>query len=125
MAEHRTHIGMCACHCGGRDQWVPSSADLVSVGGGERGRCTPSFEFTAMAAAPARKIIKERGRRKGQKGHFTTVLSPSKSEMIILLGEVFRSKFNNNKSVHQQMVLFSVSTSKERSISVSRCKFWL
>jgi hypothetical protein len=55
---------------------------------------------------PIRKIMlvqSERGgRRKGQKGHFPTVLSRQKQEMNILLVVVSRSKFNNNHSVHQQ-----------------------
>jgi hypothetical protein len=58
---------------------------------------------------------KDRGRRKrqGQKGHFTAVLSPPELEMNILMCLVFSNKFGNDKSVYQQIALFSVSAGKK------------
>jgi hypothetical protein len=58
-------------------------------------------------------------------GHFAAILSPPEPEMIILMHLVSSSKFNNNKSVHQQIPSFFMSIGKGRSLLMSRSKFCL
>ena len=67
----------------------------------------------------------ERGveERQGQIGHFTVLLSPQQLEINILLDGVSTSKFVRNQSVHQQIVKFCMSASKEGSLACPVANF--
>jgi hypothetical protein len=61
--------------------------------------------------------VEERGKK-----DISLLFSTSKKEMNILLGQMSKSKFDNKKSVYQQIAPFSASTSKGRSLSASKSK---
>jgi hypothetical protein len=61
-------------------------------------------------------------KEQGHKGHFMDPLS-SKAKNEYLLGPLSTSKFDKNRSIFQQILPFSMSTSKEVSLSMSCSKF--
>jgi len=76
--------------------------------------CRSPFPLHASSCSISgqRKEIKVEERDRRKKRYFTTLLSPQKLEINILLDEVSNNKFAKNQSVLQQIVTFLVSSSK-------------
>ena len=66
----------------------------------------------AGSGAKVKEKGRERGRSKGQKGHFMTVLSLQSVKMNKIRSAVSSSIIVINNSIFQQMALFWVSVSK-------------
>jgi hypothetical protein len=81
--------------------------------GSAAGTVAVPASFKLCAHSRGRTWPEQRRNSQGQKGYFTVVLSSRKQEMNILLGVMSMSKFDNNKSIHQQITPFSMSTGKE------------